>query len=159
MSAPSVAAASMSASSISWICWPHRLPPNTLPWFSLEPRSKNVGQSTIRKQKKPNPNPSLFRAMNGGIGIPDVSFPQQGSSDFLLAQPARYFWILAPASDGGNSAPRRNPGPAGVSALHIVPAGSSVLRAQALELFKGLNCSKRNSTIFIFKSRGGGAIA
>lgn len=44
-----------------------------------------------KKKKK-----SLFWAVNGGIGIPDISFPQQGSSDFLLAQPARYFWILAP---------------------------------------------------------------
>lgn len=65
-----------------------------------------------RKRGKKTRKPTLFRAVNGGIGIPDVSFPQQGSSDFLLAQPARYFWILAPASDRGNSAQHRNPGQA-----------------------------------------------
>lgn len=56
-------------------------------------RAKNTGQSTEKKKRKKN---SLFSAVNGGIRIPDISFLQQGSSDFLLAQPARYFWILAP---------------------------------------------------------------
>lgn len=68
-------------------------------------------RAPLEREKKKKKS-SLFRAVNGGIGIPDVSFPQQGSSDFLLAQPARYFWILAPASDGGNSTQRRNPGQA-----------------------------------------------
>lgn len=53
-------------------------------------------QDKAHTQKIKKKNKSLFRAVNGGLGIPDISFPQQGSSDFLLAQPARYFWILAP---------------------------------------------------------------
>lgn len=70
------------------------------------------GTEHREKKKKIINKISLFSAVEGGIGIPDVSLPQQCSSDFLLAQPAWYFWILAPASDGGNSTQRRNPGQA-----------------------------------------------
>lgn len=63
---------------------------------ATERKIQDRGKRKKKKREREKKKKSLFRAVNGGIGIPDISFPQQGSSDFLLAQPARYFWILAP---------------------------------------------------------------
>jgi len=90
------------------------------------------------EKKKPQPSPS--RAVNGGTGIPDVSFPQQGSSDFLLAHPARYFWILA-AGTQGTPCGARAPGKPTCRLCPSSPtraAASSARQALAGDSFKGL---------------------